>query len=172
MDFIFLGSKITVDGDFSHKIKRWFLFGRKAMGNLDSILKSIDITLSTRVHIVKAIVFPVVMYGYESCFIKKPEHQRIDTFKFWCWRRLLRVLWTVKRSNQSILKKINPEYSFIQQQSLLKLHYFGPLMWRASSLQKTLMMGKIEGNWRSGQQRIGWLDSIIDSMDMNLSKLA
>ena len=169
VDFIFLGSKTIVDGDFSHKIKRWLLFGRKAMWNLDSILKSIDITLPARVHVVKAIVFPVVMYGYESWTIKKPEHQRIDTFKFWCWRRLLRVLWTTRRSNQLILKKINPEYSL--EGLLLKLHYFSPLMRRANSLQKTLMMGKVEGNWRRGQQRMGWLDSIINSMDMNLSKL-
>ena len=126
MDFIFLGSKITADGDFSYKIKRWLLFGRKAMRNLDSILKSIDITLPTKVHIVKAIVFPVVMYVYESWTIKKPEHQRIDTFKFWCWRRLLRVLWTARRSNQLILKKISPEYSL--EGLLLKLYYFGLLM--------------------------------------------
>ena len=171
MDFIFLGSKITVDGDFSHKIKRLLLFGRKAMWNLDSILKSIDITLPTRVHIAKAIVFPVVTYGYDSWAIKKPEYQRIDTFKFWCWRRLLSPL-NCKEIKPVDPKENNPEYSFIQQQSLLKLHYFGPLMCRANSLQKTLMMGKIEGNWRRGQQRMGWLDSIIDSMDMNLSKLA
>ena len=129
MDFIFLGSKITVDGDFSHKIKRLLLFGRKAMWNLDSILKSIDITLPTRVHIAKAIVFPVVTYRCEIWTIKKAEFQRIDAIELWCWRRLLRVPWTIRRSSQSILKEINPEYSLEGLMLKLKLHYFGHLIW-------------------------------------------
>ena len=151
-DFIFLGSKITVDGDCSHEIKRHLLLGRKAMTNLDSVVKSRDVTLPTKVCIVKAMVFPVVMYGCESWTVKKAEHQRIDAFELWCWRRLLRVPWTARRSNQSILKEINPEYSL--EGLMLKFHYFGQLMQRASSLEKTLMLGKIEGRRRRGRQRI------------------
>ena len=144
-DFILGGSKITADGDCSHEIKRCLLFGRKAMTNLDSILKTRDITLPTKVHLVKAMVFPVVVYGCESWTIKKAEHQRIDTFKLWCWRRLLRVPRTARRSNQSILKEISPEYSLEGLMLKLKLQYFGHLMGRANSLEKTLMLGKIEG---------------------------
>ena len=168
-DFIFLGSKIIADSDFNHEIKRCVLLGRKAMTNLDSIFKSRNITLPTEVHIVKAMVFTVVLYGCECWTIKKAECQRIDTFKLWCWRRLLRVLWTTKRSNQSILKEINPEYSL--EGLMLKLQYFGHLMRRADLLEKTLMLGKIEGRRRRGRQRMRWLDGIIDSMDMSLSKL-
>ena len=168
-DFNFLGSNITADGDCSHKIKRHLLLGRKAMTNLDSILKSRDISLPTKVHIVKAMIFPVVIYGCERWTIKKAESQRIDAFKLWCWRRLLRVPWTARRSNQSILKEINPEYSL--EGLMLKLQYFGHLMQRADSLEKTLMLGKVEGRRRRGQQRMRWLDSITDSMDMSLSKL-
>ena len=168
-DFIFLGSKITADGDLSHEIKRCLLLGRKAMTNLRSLLKSRDITLPTNVHLVKAVVFPVVMYGCESWTIKKAECQRIDAFKLWCWRRLLRVPWTAKRSNQSILKEISPEYSL--DRLMLKLQYFDHLMWRVDSLEKTLMLGKIEGRRRRGWQRMRWLDEITDSMDMSLSKL-
>src|SRR5574341_1127625 len=149
-DFIFLGSKITVDGDCSHEIKRHLLLGRKVMPNLDSILKSRDITLPTKVRLVKAMVFPLVMYGWESWIIKKAEHQRIDAFELWCWRRLLRVPWTAKRSNKSILKEINPEYSLERLMLKLKLQYFGHLMRRANSLEKTLMLGKIEGRRRRG----------------------
>ena len=167
-DFIFLGSKITADGDSSHEIKRCLLLGRKAMTNLDSILKSRDITLPTKVQLVKAIVFPVVMYGCESWTIKKAEHWRIDAFELWCWRRLLRVPWTARRSNQSILK-ISPEYSL--EGLMLKLQYLGYLMWRTDSLEKTLMLGKIEGRRRRGQQGMRWLDGITDSMDLSLSKL-
>ena len=167
---IVLGSKITADGDCSHEIKRCLLLGRKSMTNLDSILQSRDITLPTKVCIVKATVFPVVMYGSESWSIKKDECQRIDAFKLWCWRRLLRVPWTVRRSNQSILREINPEYSLEGLMLKLKLQHFGHLMWRLDSLEKTLMLGKIEGRRRRGWQRMRWLDSIINSM-MNLSKL-
>ena len=149
-DFIFLGSKITVDGDCSHEIKRLLLLGRKAMTNLDSILKSRDIPLLTKVHLVKAIVFPVVMYGCESWTIKKAEHQRTDAFEPWCWRRLLRVPWTVRRSNQSILKEINPGCSLEGLMLNLKLQSLGHLMQRADSLEKTLMLGKIEGGRRQG----------------------
>jgi len=170
-DFIFLGSKITADGDCSHEIKRLLLFGRKAMTNLDSILKSRDITLSTKVCLVKAMVFPVVMYGCESWTIKKAEHWRTDAFELWCWRRLLSVPWTSRRSNQSILKEISPEYSLEGQMLKLKLQYFGHLMWRTASLEKTLMLGKIEGGRRKGQQRMRWLDGITDSMDVSLSEL-
>ena len=138
------------------------------MTNEDSILKSRDITLPTKVHLVKAMVFPVVMYGYESWTIKKAEHQTTDAIKLWCWRRLLRVLWTAKRSNQSILKEINPEYSL--EGLKLKLQYFGHLMQRADSLEKTLMMGKIEGKRRRARQRMRWLYGITNSMDMSLSK--
>ena len=154
-----MGSKITADGDCSHEIKRCLLFGRKAMINLDSILKSRDITLPTKVHLVKAIVFPVVMFGCESWIIKKAECRRIDAFELWCWRRLLRVPWTARTSNQSILKEISPEYSLEGLMLKLKLQYFGHLMQRADSFEKTLMLGKIEGR-RRGQQRIRWLDGI------------
>ena len=167
-DFIFLGSKIIADGDFSHEIKRHLLLGRKVMTNLDSILKSRDITLPTNVHLVKAMVFPVVMYGCESWAIKK-TCRKIDAFELWCWRRLLRVPWTARRSNQSILKEISPEYSL--EGLMLKLQYFGYLMQRTDSFEKTLMLGKIEGEKRRGQQRMRWLDGIINSMNMILSKL-
>ena len=170
-DFIFLGSKITADGDCSHEIKRHLLLGRKAMSNLDRILKIRDITLRTKVCLVKAMVFPVVMYGCVSWTIKKAECQRIDAFELWCWRRLLRVPWTARRSNQSILKEISPEYSLKGLMLKLKLQYFGHLMRRTDSLEKTLMLGKIEGRRRRGQQRMRWLDSITNSMDMSLSKL-
>ena len=141
------------------------------MNNLDSILKSRDITLSTKVHLVKAMVLPVVMYGYESWIIKKAEHQRIDAFELWCWRRLLRVPWTARSSNQSILKEISPEYSLEGLMLKLKFQYFGHLMGRSDSFKKTLMLGKVEGGRRRGQQRMKWLDGITDSMDMSLSKL-
>ena len=144
-DFIFLGSKITADGDCSHEIKRHLLLGRKAMTNLDSILKSRGTSLPTKVHLVKAMVFPVVMYGCESWTIKKAEHQRIDAFELWCWRRLLRVPWTARRSNQSMLKEISPEYSLEGLMLKLKFQYFGHLMQRTDSLEKTLMLGKIDG---------------------------
>ena len=146
----FLGSKITADGDCSHEIKRCLLPGRKVMTNLDSILKSRDITLSTKVRLVKAMVFPVVMYGCESCTIKKAEHQRIDAFELWCWRRLLRVPWTARRSSQSILKAISPEYSLEGLMLQLKHQYFGHLMHRTDSLEKTLMLGKSKGRRRMG----------------------
>ena len=167
-DFIFLGSKITADGDCSHEIKRRLLLGRKAMTNLDSILKNRGITLPTKVHIVEAMVFPVVMYGCESWTIKRAECWRIDAFELWCWRRLLRVSWTARRSNQSILKETNS--IFIGRLMLkLKLQYFGYLMWRANSLEETLVPGKIEG--REGDNRMRWLNGLTDSMDMSLSKL-
>ena len=153
-DFIFLGSKITADGDCSHEIKRRLLLGRKVMTNLNSILKSRDITLPTKVHLVKVMVFPVVMYGYEGWTIKKVEHQRTDAFELWRWRRPLRVTWTARRSNQSMLKKINPEYSLEGLMLKLKLQYFGHLIQRADTLEKTLMLGKIEGRRRGGQQRM------------------
>ena len=148
--FIFLGSKITADGDYSHEIKRRLLLKRKTMTNLDSILKNRHIALMTKLCPVRAMVFPAVMYRCESWSIKKVEHQRIDAFKLWCWRRLLRVSWTARRSNQSILKEINPEYSFEGLMLKLKLQYFGYLMQRADSLEKTLMLGKIEGRSRRG----------------------
>ena len=170
-DFIFLGSKITADGDCSHEIKRHLLLGRKVMTNLDSILKSRDITLPTKVCLVKAIVFPVVMYGCESWTIKKVEHQRIDAFEMWCWRKLLRVLWTARKSNQSILNEINSEYSLEGLILKLKLQEFGHLMWKADSLGKTLMLRKIEGSRRRGWQRMRWLDGITDSVGTSLSKL-
>ena len=170
-DFIFLASKITTDGDCSHEIKRPLLLGRKVTSNLESILKSGDITLPTKVCLVKAMVFPVVMYGCESWTIKNAERQRIDAFDLWCWRRLLRVPCTAKRSNQSILKEISPEYSLEVLMLKLKLQYFGHLMPRTDLLEKTLMLGKIEGRRRRGQQRMRWLDGIPDSMNMSLSKL-
>ena len=170
-DFIFWGSKITVDGDCSHEIKRRLLLGRKLMINLDSILKSRDIALSTKVCLVKAMVFPVVMYGSKSWTIKKAECRRIDDFELWCWRRLLRVPWTTRRSNQSILKEISPGCSLEGLMLKLKLHYFGHLMQRADSFEKTLMLGKIEGRRRWGRQRMRWLDGITDSMDMSLGRL-
>ena len=169
-DFILGGSKITADGDSSHEIKRRLLLGRKAMTNLDSILKSRDITLPKKVHLVRAMVFPVVMYGCESWTIKKAEHWRINAFEMWCWRRHLRVPWTARRSNQCILKEINPEYS-LDRLMKLKLQYFGHLMRRADSFEKALMLGKIESGRKGGWQRMSWLDDITDSMDMNLSKL-
>ena len=170
-DLIFLGSKITADGDCSHEIKRCLLLGRKAVTNLDSILKSRDITLPTKVCLVKAMVFPVVMYGCKSWTIKKAECPTIDAFELWCWRRCLRVSWTVRRSNQSILKEISPEYSLEGLMLKLKLQYFGHLMRRTDLFEKTLILGKVEGRKRRGRQRIRWLDDIINSMDVSLSKL-
>ena len=157
--------------DCSHEIKRCLLLGRKVMTNLESIFKSRDITLPTKVHLVKGMVFPVVMYGCESWTIKKAEHGRIDIFKLWCWRRLLRVPWTATRSNQSILKEISPECSLEGLMLKLKLQYFGHLMRRADLFEKTLMLGKIEGRRKRGQQRMRWLDGITDSMDVSLSGL-
>ena len=169
--FVFLGSKITADGDCNHEIKRYLLLGRKVMTNLDSILKSRDITLPTKLHLVKAMLFLVVMYECESWTVKKAEHWRIDAFQLWCWRRLLRVPWTAKRSNQSILKEISPGYSLEGLMLKLKLQYFGHLMWRADSLEKTLMLGEIEGRRRRGRQRMRWLDGITDLMHMSLGEL-
>ena len=170
-DFIFLGSKITADGDCSHEIKRLLLLGKKVMTNLDSILESRDITLPTKVHLVKAMVFPAVMYGCESWTVRKAEHQRIDAFELWCWRRLLRVPLTARRSNQSILKEISPGCPLEGLMLKLKLQYFGHLMRRADSFEKTLMLGKIEGRRRRGRQRMRKLDSITDWMDMGLGGL-
>ena len=167
-DFILGGSKITADGDCSHEIKRCLLLGRKVMTNLASILKSRDITLPTKVRLVKAMVFLVVMYGCESWTVKKAEHRRIDAFELWCWRRLLRVPCTVRRSNQSILKEISPGCSLEGLILKLKLQYFGHLMQRPDLLEKILMLGKIEGRRRRGRQRMRWLDGITDSMDMGL----
>ena len=170
-DFIFGGSKITADGDCSHEIKRRLLLERKVMTNLDNIFKSRDITLPTKVCLVKAMVFPVVMYGCESWTVKKAEHWRIDAFELWCWRRLLRVSWTARRSNQPILK-ISPGCSLERLMLKLKLQYFGHLMWRVDSLEKTLMLGGIGGRRRGGRQRMRWLDGITDSMmDVSLSEL-
>ena len=170
-DFIFLGSRITADGDCSNEIKRRLLLGRKVMTNLDSILKSRDLTLPTKVHLVKAMVFIVVMYGCESCTVKKAEHRRIDAFELWCWRRLLRVPWTARRSNQSVLKEIRPGCSLEGLMVKMKLQYFGHLMRRADSLEKTLMLGKIEGRRRRGRQRMRCLDGITDPMDLGLGGL-
>jgi len=170
-DFILGGSKITADGDCSHEVKRRLLLGRKLMTNLDSILKSRDVTLATKVRLVKATVFPVVMNGSESWTVKKAEHQRIDAFELWCWRRLLRVLWPARRSNQSILKEISPGCSLEGLMLKLKLQYFGHLMRRVDSLEKTLMPGGIGGRRRRGRHRMRWLDGITDSMDVGLSEL-
>ena len=170
-DFIFLDSKITADGDCSHKIKRCLLLGRKAMANLDSILKSRDIALPVKVCLVKAMVFPLVMYGCESWTTKKVECQRIDAFELWCWRRLLRVPGTPRRSNQSILKEISPGISLEGMMLKLKLQYFGHLMWRVDSLEKTLTLGGIGSRRRRGRPRMRWLDGITDSMDVSLSEL-
>ena len=167
----FGGFKITADGDCSHEIKRHFLLGRKVMTNVDSILKSRDITLPTNVHLIKIMVFPVVMYGYESWTMKKAEPRRIDAFELWCWRRLLRVPWTARRSNQSTLKEISPGCSLEGLMLKVKLQYFGHLMRRADSFEKTLMLGKIEGRRRMGRQRMRWLHGITDSMDVGLSEL-
>ena len=169
-NFIFWGSKITAFGDYSHEIKRHLLLGRKVMTNLDSILKSRDITLSTKVCLVRAMVFPVVMYVYESWTIKKAERRRINAFELWCWRRLLRVPWTARRSSQSILKQISSVCSLEGLMLKLKLQYFGHLMWRADSLENTLMLGKNDGRGRRGRQRMRWLDGITDSMDMGLGE--
>ena len=169
-DFIFWGSKITADGDCSHEIKRRLLLGRKVMTNLDSILKSRDVTWSTKVHLVKAMVFPVVRYGCESWIIKKAERQRIDAFELWCWGRFLRVPWTARRSNQSIVKEISPECSLKGLVLKLKLQYFGHLMRRADSFEKTLKLGQIEGRRRRGWQRMRWLNGITDLIDMSLNK--
>ena len=170
-DFIFWGSKITADGDCSHEIKRCLLLERKVMTNLDSILKSRDMTLPTKVCLVTAMVFPVVMYGCESWTIKKAECRRIDAFDLWCWRRLLKVPWTARRPNQSILKEISHEHSLEGLMLKLKLQYFVHLRWRTDSLEKTLMLGKIKGQRRRGWQRMRCLDGITDSMDMGLGGL-
>ena len=165
------GSKITADGDCRHVIKRRLLLGRKVMTNLDSIFKNRDITLPTKVRLVKAMVFPVVMYGCESWTVKKAERWRIDIFELWCWRRLLRVPWTARRSNQSILKEISPGCSLKGLMLKLKLQNFGHLMWRVDSLEKTLMPGRIVGRRRRGRQRMRWLDGITDSVNMGLGRL-
>ena len=169
-DLILGGSKITADGDCSHEIKRRLLLGRKVMTNLDSRLKSRDITLPTKIHLVKSMLFPVVMYGCESWTVKKAEHRRIDAFELWGWRRLLRVPWTPRRSNQFILKEISPGCSLEGLMLKLKLQYFDHLMQRADSLEKTLMLGGIGGKRRRGWQRMRWLDGITKSMDMSLHK--
>ena len=169
-DFIFLGSKVTTDGDCSHAIKRRLVLARKVMTNLDSIFKSRDITLPTKVHLVKAMVFPGVMYGCESWTVKKAECRRIDAFELWCWRRLLRVPWTARRSNQSILKEIGPGCSLEGLMLKLKLQYFGHVMRKVDSLEKTLMLGEIGGRRRRGRQRMRWLDGRTDSMDMSLGE--
>ena len=161
-DLIFLGSKTTADGNCSHEIKRCLLSGRKTMTNLDRILKSRDVTLPTKVHLVKAVVFPVIMYGCESWSIKKAECCRIDAFELRCWRRFLRVPWTAGRSIQSILKEVSPEFSLEGVMLKLELQYFYHLMWRVDSLEKTLVLGKIEGRMKRGWQRMSWLDGITD----------
>ena len=163
------GSKITADGDCSHEIKRCLLLGRKVRTNLDNILNSRDITLSTKVHLIKAVVFPLVMYGCESWIMKKPERWRIDAFELCCWRRLLRVPWTSRRSNQSILKEISPRCSLEGLVLKLKLQYFGQLMWRTDSMEKTLMLGTIEGRRRRRRQSMRWLDGITYLMGIILS---
>ena len=170
-DFIIGGSKITADGDCSHEIKRHLLLGRKVMTNLDIILKSRDITLPTKFCLVKAMVFPVVMYGCESWTVKNAERQRTDAFELWCWRRLVRVPWTARRSNQSILKEISPGISLEGMMLKLKLQYFGHLMRRVDSLEQTLMLAGIGVRRRRGRQRMRWLDGITDSMDVSLSEL-
>ena len=170
-DFTFGGSQIIAEVDCSHEIKRHLLLGRKVMANLDSIFKSRDITLPTKICVVKAVVFPVVMYGCESWTKKKAECQRIDAFELWCWRRLLRVPWTSRRSNQSILKEISPGCSLEGLMLKLKLQYFGHLIRRADSLEKTLMLGGIGGRRRRGRQRMRWLDGITDTVDMGLGGL-
>ena len=170
-DFIFLGSKITADGDCSHEIKRCLLLGRKVMTHLDSIFKSRDISLPTKVCLVKAMVFPVFMCGCESWTVKKAECWRIDAFELWCWRRLLRVPWTARRSNQSLLKEISPGISLEGMMLKQKLQYFGHLMRSVDSLEKTLLLGGIGGSRRRGRQRMRWLDGITDSMDVSLGEL-
>ena len=170
-DFIILGSRITADVDCSHEIKRRLLLGRKVMTNLDSIFKNRDITLPTKVSLVKTMVFPVVMYGCERWTLKKAENWRIDAFELWCWRRLLRVLWTARRSNQSILKEISPGCSLEGLMLKLKLQYFGHFMWRVDSFKKTLMLRGIGGRKRRRRQRMRWLDIITNLMDMSLSEL-
>ena len=173
LDFIFLGFKIIVDSDCSHEIKRCLFLWRKAMTNLDSALKNKDITLPTKVSIIKSMVYPVVLYRYESWTIKKAENWRIDVLQLWCWRRLLRVPWTARRSNQPILKEMNPRYSLegLMLKLKLKHQYFHHLWQRANSLEKTLMLGKIEGRKTRGWQKMRWLDCITDSMHISLSKL-
>ena len=170
-DFLFMGSKITADGDCSHEIRRRLLLGKKVMTNLDSVLKSRDIILPIKVCIVKAMVFPVVMYSFDSWTLKKAEHQRIDAFELWCWRRLMKVLWTARRLNQSTLREINLEYLLERLMLKLKLRCFGHLVQTADSLEKSLVLGKIEGRRRRGCQRMRWLDGITDAMNMNLGKL-
>ena len=171
VNFIFLGSKITADSDCSHEIKKRLLLGRRVMTNLDSIFKSRDITLPTKVHLVKAMVFPIVTYEFESSTIKKTEHRRIDAFELQCWRRLLRVPWTARRSNQSILKEISPGCSLEGLMLNLKIQHFGHLMQRVDSFENTLMLGKIEGRRRRGRQRMRWWDGITDTMGMGLGGL-
>ena len=170
-DLIWGGSKITGDGDCRHEIKSRLLLGRKAMTNLESTLKSRDITLPTNVHLVKAMVFPVVMHGCQSWTVEKAEHPRIDAFEVWCWRRLLRVPWTARRSNQSILKEIGPGCSLEGLMLKPKLQYFGHLMQRVDSLEKTLMLGGIGRRRRRGRQRMRWLDGITDSIEGSLNEL-